>query len=112
MSVYVDAPVNPLGRMMMCHMMADTPAELSAMALALGLDLRWFQAHSSAPHFDIAKSKRALAVAAGAIELDRREFVRMMKRVKQTWPVAGGGWALPHPGTVSPSIRMGNQDGR
>jgi hypothetical protein len=92
--VYVDASANPLGRMVMCHMMGDTPAELRAMANTIGVDLRWFQSRASAPHFDIARSKRALAFAAGAVELDRRAFVEMMKRVRQAWPVSNGRWVL------------------
>lgn len=83
MPVYVDAAVNPFGRMMMCHMIADTPAELREMAEKIGVALRWFQCEASVPHFDIAKSKRALAVAAGAIEVDRRAFVETMKRIRR-----------------------------
>lgn len=94
MSVYVDTSANPFGRMVMCHMMADTPDELRNMANRIGVALRWFQGSASAPHFDIAKSKRELAVAAGAVELDRRAFVAMMKRVRASWPVQNGRWSL------------------
>lgn len=95
MSVYVDKSTNSFGRMVMCHMIADTPAELVAMAGKIGVARKWFQAFASAPHFDIAKSKRALAVEAGAIELDRREFVDAFKRIRSTWPVIPGkGWQL------------------
>lgn len=94
MPVYVDASANAFGRMVMCHMMADTPEELRGMANRIGVALRWFQGSASAPHFDIAKAKRALAVAGGAVELDRRAFVDMMKRVRQSWPVADGKWVL------------------
>lgn len=38
MPVYIDKEQNRMGRMIMCHMIADTPAELFAMADALGLN--------------------------------------------------------------------------
>jgi hypothetical protein len=94
MPVYVDKSANSFGRMVMCHMIADTPWELLAMVLKIGVDQKWFQADASMPHFDIAKSKRALAIAAGALELDRRPFVDAMKRIKQTWPVEKGKWSF------------------
>lgn len=81
MPVYVDPAVNPFGRMMMCHMWADTDAELLAMADKIGVARKWIQGHqtlsfgkhraASWVHFDIAKGKRAMAVVAGAIETDR-----------------------------------------
>lgn len=74
MSVYVDAPIWPFRRMMMCHMLADSVAELHAMADRIGVARRWFQ-NRRYPHYDICKSKRALAVAAGAQEIGRREFL-------------------------------------
>ena len=80
MAVYVDNAKNPFGRLLMCHMWADTPAELFAMADRIGVQRKWFQRpagsgvagmDASWEHFDIAQSKRALAVAAGAIETDK-----------------------------------------
>lgn len=94
MSVYVDAALHPFGRMVMCHMVADTPAELLAMARRIGVAPRWFQARASAPHFDICKSKRALAIAAGALELERSPFVDVVRRIKCTWPRDERGWLL------------------
>lgn len=75
MPVYVDDMRAPFGRMVMCHMVADTEAELHAMADRIGVARRWYQyPHQSRwPHYDIALSKRALAVAAGAIEITDRE---------------------------------------
>ncbi|AZO04553.1 DUF4031 domain-containing protein [Mesorhizobium sp. M2A.F.Ca.ET.043.02.1.1] len=80
MSVYVDNMRAPFGKMVMCHMWADTRAELFAMADRIGVQRKWFQRpagtglpgmDASWEHFDIAQSKRALAVAAGAIETDK-----------------------------------------
>lgn len=96
MAVYVDQAVHRYGRMIMCHMLADTPDELFAMADQIGVDRKWFQIRASAPHFDIAKSKRAMAIAAGAVEVDRYGLHAVMKRIKAgatPWRiVAGHGW--------------------
>lgn len=80
MSVYVDNAKHPFGRLLMCHMWADTRAELFAMADRIGIQRKWFQRpaglgvagmDASWEHFDIAQSKRAMAVAAGAVETDK-----------------------------------------
>ena len=57
-----------------CHMTADTRAELDAMADRIGLRRAWIQ-HPGQwhEHYDLTKSKRRLAVAAGAVEVDGRE---------------------------------------
>lgn len=95
MSVYVDKSAHPYGTMIMCHMVADTPEELKAMAEKIGVQLKWFQGGASAPHFDIAKSKRALALKAGAVEVDRKTFVEIIKRLRRTWPRGcRGSWKL------------------
>lgn len=80
MSVYVDDMYAPFGNMLMCHMVADTHDELIAMAQKIGVQLKWIQhAGRVGEHFDIAKTKRALAIKAGAIEITwtecgRREY--------------------------------------
>ena len=81
MSVYVDDMRAPFGNMVMCHMWADSDEELLAMADRIGVQRKWIQGHpvlffgkhrnASWVHFDIALSKRALAVKFGAIETDR-----------------------------------------
>ena len=79
MAVYVDPARHPFGRMMMCHMMADTTEELLAMADRIGVSRRWIQrAGTPHEHFDIAKNRRALAVAAGAVEVDPRFMGRLI----------------------------------
>jgi hypothetical protein len=84
MSVYVDYALNAYGRMIMCHMIADTPAELHEMADKIGVARRWFQAPPKASfwHYDIAKSKRAFAVKLGACECDRATFVTALQRIR------------------------------
>lgn len=86
MAVYVDAPLYSYGRMVMCHMIADTPEELHAMADRIGVARRWFQRHASFPHYDVCKTKRGLAVAAGAIEVDRTALVTAIRPQVPRWP--------------------------
>lgn len=80
--VYVDAPIWKLGRMKMCHMIADSEDELHRMARRLGLKRAWFQHDARHPHYDICKQKRALAIKHGAVALDRREFVTKMRSIR------------------------------
>jgi len=75
MPVYVDDMRASYGRMKMCHMIADSTAELLAMVDLIGVNPKWIQhAGTHHEHFDIALSKRALAVQAGAVEITRREL--------------------------------------
>lgn len=77
-------------------MLADTPAELHAMADKIGVARKWFQYRASVPHYDIAKVKRGLAVAAGAIEVDRKGLASIMRKIKTggtSWNIRPGvGW--------------------
>lgn len=64
----------------MCHMVADTHEELVAMADRIGVSRRWIQhAGTANEHFDICKSKRALAVHCGAIEVKMRELGAILR---------------------------------
>lgn len=75
MAVYVDDMQATFGRMKMCHMMADTTDELLAMADEIGVPRKWIQKPGTRhEHFDIAMSKRKLAVDAGAVEVTKREL--------------------------------------
>ena len=75
MAVYVDDMRAKFGRMVMCHMIADSREELDAMADLIGVARRWIQyPGTSKEHYDIALCKRAKAVAAGAIEITQREL--------------------------------------
>lgn len=85
MSVYVDDmykyPMGQFGRMKMSHMMADTTEELLEMADRIGVHRRWVQYPGTwKEHFDIALSKRTLAVINGAIEITMREAAEMYRR--------------------------------
>ncbi len=81
----VDDMRAPYGRMVMCHMLADTDAELHAMADRIGVSRRWHQkAGTHHSHYDISLSKRAQAVAAGAIEITMRDTGLIVRRKRAT----------------------------
>jgi hypothetical protein len=88
MPVYVDdmhtTPMGQFGRMKMCHMVADTTDELLAMADKIGVQRKWMQ-HAGSPkeHFDIALSKRAAAVAAGAVEIRMADVGRIVRAKRE-----------------------------
>lgn len=85
MSVYVDnfnvkADV-PNGartvRGVWSHMTADTRAELDAMADAIGMKRSWIQYPGTwKEHYDVTLSKKKLAIANGAIEVDSMTVAR------------------------------------
>jgi len=100
MTVYVDDMEAGFGRMKMCHMLADTDDELHTMADRIGVARRWWQspAKTSGSHYDIAKSKRALAVTAGAVQITLRQAAAMNFRRRVTGslgsPDDAVGWML------------------
>lgn len=108
MTVYVDDmhkwSMGHFGRMKMSHMIADTDKELHKMAKAIGVARKHFQDKGSAPHYDIAKSKRALALQNGAVAITLRQCSRMcfIRRVE--------GGKLPRPKKVD--IRWNELQGR
>lgn len=85
MTVYVDNMRAQFGRLIMCHMIADTEEELLTMADKIGVKRKWHQHPGThRAHFDIALSKRALAVSAGAIEITLRQTAAMCARRRVT----------------------------
>lgn len=86
MTVYVDDMKAKYGRMVMCHMLADSDEELHAMAERIGVARRWWQSpqKTSGSHYDIALSKRALAIEAGAVEITWRQAGAMNLRRRVT----------------------------
>lgn len=88
MSVYVDDMRAKYGRMVMCHMLADSDDELHAMAARIGVARRWWQdpatLMSRCSHYDIALSKRALAIQHGAIPITQRQAAAMNARRRVT----------------------------
>jgi hypothetical protein len=67
--VYVDDMRARFRDHIMCHMVADTEAELHAMAERIGIARRWYQGD----HYDVTLERRARAVALGAVEITWRQ---------------------------------------
>ncbi len=80
-TVYVDEPIWPFGRMMMCHMIADNLDSLNAMADRIGVARKWFQDKPGHPHYDICKANRALAIKLGAVEITSQELVKKLDEI-------------------------------
>jgi allophanate hydrolase subunit 1 len=82
--VYVDNMKAAFRGMIMCHMLADSDEELHAMAARLGLKMEWHQKPGTVhSHYDIALSKRRLAVHFGAIEITRSQLVAILKKKRE-----------------------------
>ena len=63
----------------MSHMMADSTDELLAMADTIGVARKWIQFPGTPnEHFDIAETKRQLALRNGAVLVDGLDLARMV----------------------------------
>jgi hypothetical protein len=73
-TVFVDdmytVPMGRFGRMKMSHMIATTDDELHAMAARIGIARRWYQGD----HYDVSMTKRAAAIAFGAVPVTLRQL--------------------------------------
>lgn len=87
MAVYVDDmykyPMGAYGRMKMSHMIATTDTELHDMAQRIGVARKWYQGN----HYDIAISKRELAISFGAIPITLRQLACMSALQKRGLPM-------------------------
>lgn len=84
--VYVDDMNAPFRNMIMSHMIADTKEELLEMADKIGVNRKWIQCENTyLEHFDIALSKKALAISLGAKLITRQlgEMSVKRKSIKQ-----------------------------
>ncbi|NEV79292.1 DUF4031 domain-containing protein [Rhodopseudomonas sp. BR0C11] len=84
MTVYVDNVRHRYGRMVMCHMWADSIDELMAMVDRIGVQRKWLQVPPQASwmHFDISLAKKAEAIKAGAVLTDRYGPLEHVARLK------------------------------
>lgn len=84
MMVYVDDVRHRFGRMIMCHLWADTAEELHAFAAQLGLKRSWFQCPPKASweHYDISLAVKAKALSRGAVLTDKYGPVEHLARLK------------------------------
>lgn len=77
MTVYVDDmyryPMGRYGRMRMSHMIADTEAELHAMAQRIGVARRWYQGD----HYDVSMGMREKAISFGARPITLKQLAAM-----------------------------------
>lgn len=88
MTVYVDPAVWPFGRMLMCHMIADSREELFEMVDKIGVRREWIQQPGTPDeHFDISKGKRALAIKHGAVPVDARQMLKLIKAKRRGNPM-------------------------
>lgn len=81
MAVYVDDVRHQFGRMVMCHLWADTLEELLDMVDRIGVQRKWIQGHptlsfgkhrnASWVHFDISLGRKKKAIELGAILTDK-----------------------------------------
>lgn len=84
MAVYVDNQRLPFRGMLMSHLVADTEAELHAMAGHLGLRRNWFQNKPrGTPHYDVSQSVRERALQSGAVPVDRAGLVQVIRRLRK-----------------------------
>lgn len=74
MAIYVDDAKIPYKRYKMCHLAADTDAELMEFAERLGLRPEW----KHKDHFDVCITKRQKAIDLGAIEITQHELAVMV----------------------------------
>jgi hypothetical protein len=84
MTVYVDDVRHAYKRMIMCHLWADSEAELLDMVDKIGVRRKWIQMPPKASwvHFDICLAKKALAISHGAVLTDRYGPVEHVARLK------------------------------
>lgn len=83
MAVYVDDECIKWRGKIWCHMVADTPDELHAFAVRIGLRRAWFQSQSIYPHYDVTLSVRSKALQHGAVLADRQTLLKCARELKR-----------------------------
>jgi hypothetical protein len=90
MAVYVDEIISCLPNRkwrwsVVCHMVSPDTDELHAFAARLGLRRSWFQGAGAMPHYDLTPGMRARAVAFGAIEVGRENWLEIFRPIRAAW---------------------------
>lgn len=92
MTVYVDDAVHAWRGQRWAHLMADTVAELHAMAAQLGLPRRALQNKPSGVHYDVTSELRERAIALGAQPIsrhhDRAQVRAVIRAARAQYPAA------------------------
>ena len=83
MTVFVDDMKASFGRMVMAHLIGDDEVELHALAGRIGVARKWFQGD----HYDIAVSKKRLAIREGAVPVTWRQAGCMMALQRRGLPM-------------------------
>lgn len=95
MAVYVDQPGSKLGRMVMCHMLADSTEELLEMARIVGVPAHHIQyPGTTKEHFDICLTKRKKALLFGAKEISTKQMVEILRERRRAEALASSPTAL------------------
>lgn len=84
--IYVDDAIHPWKGQLWCHLFSPDIDALHAFAGRIGLKRTWFQdprtmPKVSWPHYDMNENRRRVALAKGAIALDRYQTSAMSKVV-------------------------------
>lgn len=84
MTCYVDQlrryPDHRSGQPLWCHLVTDGELdELHAFAARLGVLRERFQGHTKYPHYDLPPAYRERALSLGAVPVDSRELVRLLR---------------------------------
>ncbi len=81
MAVYIDDmyryAIGEFKGMRMSHLIADSEAELHAVAARIGMKREWFQGD----HYDVPLTRRDMAIEAGAIPVSYRQAGAMRRRL-------------------------------
>ena len=93
MAVYVDDAVTLWRGRRWAHLMADTLAELHAMAAKLDSPLRAFQNRTSGAHYDVTTELRLRAIELGAVPISRHHDRELVRAVIRTARAQGRGEA-------------------
>lgn len=84
-----------------CHLFADTVEELHIFASLVGMRREWFQDKPSLKHYDLNARRRIVAVARGAIELNRYDAVMKWRQLRSF-----NGPANEHDAAIPREVRL------